>query len=168
MRNAACQHSVTLRRSPFCTFRARFTCQGPRDFCVCCAASFQRQFCPCTAPVDPASPCTGGQTQEEAFRDALTTWHPGVRPIVHWSESQAGRKPHAHSDYIKVRPHWGPRTMLLGQLFGRQHSLVHLVCTMSADIPGLAELSHTTSAAIRIPRTQHVMRGVWGHASTMH
>lgn len=24
----------------------------------------------------------------------------GVRPVVHWSESQAGRKPHAHSDFV--------------------------------------------------------------------
>ena len=23
-----------------------------------------------------------------------------MRPVVHWSESQEGRKPHAHSDYI--------------------------------------------------------------------
>lgn len=31
----------------------------------------------------------------------MATWPPGVRPVVHWSESQPGRKPHAHSDYIK-------------------------------------------------------------------
>jgi hypothetical protein len=29
----------------------------------------------------------GDQTQEEAFRIALTTWPAGVRPVVHWSES---------------------------------------------------------------------------------
>ena len=23
-----------------------------------------------------------------------------MRPVVHWSESQAGRKPHAHSDFV--------------------------------------------------------------------
>ena len=49
-----------------------------------------------------AKAVAGGQTQEEALRDALTTWPKGVRPIVHWSESQEGRKPHAHSDYIRV------------------------------------------------------------------
>jgi len=25
----------------------------------------------------------------------------GVRPVVHWSESQEGRKPHAHSDFVE-------------------------------------------------------------------
>lgn len=25
----------------------------------------------------------------------------GVRPVVHWSESQEGRKPSAHSDFVK-------------------------------------------------------------------
>lgn len=37
---------------------------------------------------------------EEAFLAALKTWPPGVRPVVHWSESQEGRKAHAHSDYV--------------------------------------------------------------------
>lgn len=45
--------------------------------------------------------CPGGLTQEEAFKAAIKTWPEGVRPVVHWSESQAGRKPHAHSDYVK-------------------------------------------------------------------
>ncbi|GLC43785.1 hypothetical protein PLESTB_000907700 [Pleodorina starrii] len=44
--------------------------------------------------------CTGGLSEEAAFRLALSTWPTGVRPIVHWSESQEGRRPHAHSDYI--------------------------------------------------------------------
>jgi UV DNA damage endonuclease len=46
--------------------------------------------------------CTGGQTQEEAFRLALTTWPEGVRPLVHWSESpeDPDKMRSAHSDYI--------------------------------------------------------------------
>ncbi|KAK9810874.1 hypothetical protein WJX73_004514 [Symbiochloris irregularis] len=44
--------------------------------------------------------CTGDQTQEEALADALSTWPKGIRPVVHWSESQEGRPGHAHSDYI--------------------------------------------------------------------
>ncbi|PNH11288.1 UV-damage endonuclease [Tetrabaena socialis] len=44
--------------------------------------------------------CTGGLSEEAAFRLALGTWPAGVRPVVHWSESQEGRRPHAHSDYI--------------------------------------------------------------------
>ena len=35
--------------------------------------------------------------------DAISTWPAGVRPVVHWSESQEGRIAHAHSDYIYVR-----------------------------------------------------------------
>lgn len=32
---------------------------------------------------------------------ALATWPEGIRPVIHWSESQAGRKPLAHSDYVQ-------------------------------------------------------------------
>lgn len=45
--------------------------------------------------------CPGDLTEEEAFKAALKTWPAGVRPVVHWSESQLGRKPHAHSDFVK-------------------------------------------------------------------
>lgn len=45
----------------------------------------------------------GDQTADEALRDALSTWPEGIRPVVHWSESQVGRPGHAHSDYIYVR-----------------------------------------------------------------
>ncbi|KAK9829616.1 hypothetical protein WJX72_006904 [[Myrmecia] bisecta] len=44
--------------------------------------------------------CQGGLTEEQAFRAAIATWPQGIRPVVHWSESQEGRKPHAHSDYV--------------------------------------------------------------------
>ena len=30
----------------------------------------------------------GGLSEEEALRAALATWPKGVRPVVHWSESQ--------------------------------------------------------------------------------
>lgn len=45
--------------------------------------------------------CPGTFTEEEALRAAIATWPQGVRPVVHWSESQRGRKAHAHSDYVK-------------------------------------------------------------------
>ena len=45
--------------------------------------------------------CPGNFTEEEALRAAIATWPKGIRPVVHWSESQRGRKPHAHSDYVK-------------------------------------------------------------------
>ena len=44
---------------------------------------------------------TGDLSEEEAFRMALGTWPKDVRPVVHWSESQEGRKPSAHSDFVK-------------------------------------------------------------------
>ena len=37
------------------------------------------------------------------MRAAIATWPPGIRPVVHWSESQEGRKAHAHSDFIEAR-----------------------------------------------------------------
>jgi len=44
--------------------------------------------------------CSGELSEREALDLALSTWPPGVTPVVHWSESQEGRKPHAHSDYV--------------------------------------------------------------------
>lgn len=44
--------------------------------------------------------CRGKMTNEEAFHAAINTWPEGIKPIVHWSESQEGRKPLAHSDYV--------------------------------------------------------------------
>ncbi len=46
--------------------------------------------------------CPGTWTTKEAVHAAIATWPEGVRPVVHWSESQEGRKPHAHSDYVSV------------------------------------------------------------------
>jgi UV DNA damage endonuclease len=43
---------------------------------------------------------TGGLTEREAFDLAVSTWPDGIRPVVHWSESQPGRRPNAHSDFI--------------------------------------------------------------------
>ena len=48
--------------------------------------------------------CPGSFNEKEALYAAMATWPKGVRPVVHWSESQEGRIPHAHSDYISVRP----------------------------------------------------------------
>ena len=51
--------------------------------------------------------CTGGQTEEEALKLAVSTWPAGVKPVVHLSESRAAEqgdpkiRPQAHSDFIK-------------------------------------------------------------------
>jgi UV DNA damage endonuclease len=53
---------------------------------------------------------TGGLTEEEALKLAMSTWPNGVTPEVHYSESKALHesdnkvKPQAHSDYIKQLP----------------------------------------------------------------
>ena len=54
--------------------------------------------------------CTGGLTEEEALKLAVTTWPSRITPEVHYSESKAlhennkKEKPQAHSDYINVLP----------------------------------------------------------------
>ena len=54
--------------------------------------------------------CTGGLTEEEALKLAVTTWPDGITPEVHYSESKALHegndklKLQAHSDYIKQLP----------------------------------------------------------------
>jgi UV DNA damage endonuclease len=53
---------------------------------------------------------TGGLSEEEALRLAISTWPDGITPIVHYSESKALHeenskiKPQAHSDYINKLP----------------------------------------------------------------
>jgi UV DNA damage endonuclease len=55
--------------------------------------------------------CTGGLTEQQALRLAVSTWNKsGVKPVVHYSESKAIHenntkiKPQAHSDYITNLP----------------------------------------------------------------
>lgn len=49
--------------------------------------------------------CPGGQTQQEAFEMAISTWPSGIRPVVHWSEmpecpERQRTHPHAHSAFV--------------------------------------------------------------------
>lgn len=54
--------------------------------------------------------CTGGLSEEEALKLAVSTWPKGITPIVHYSESKSLHennsklKPQAHSDYITTLP----------------------------------------------------------------
>lgn len=54
--------------------------------------------------------CTGGLTEEEALKLAVTTWPTGIVPVVHYSESKSLHendtkiKPQAHSEYIDRIP----------------------------------------------------------------
>lgn len=45
--------------------------------------------------------CKGVWTEREALERAVSTWPEGIRPVIHWSESQEGRKPLAHSDFVQ-------------------------------------------------------------------
>ncbi|DBA81748.1 TPA: hypothetical protein ACH3X1_007483 [Trebouxia sp. C0004] len=45
--------------------------------------------------------CSGDWSEQEAFFKAVDTWPKGIRPVVHWSESQEERRDTAHSDYIQ-------------------------------------------------------------------
>ena len=53
---------------------------------------------------------TGGLSEEDALKLAVSTWPDGIKPIVHYSESKALHenntklKPQAHSDYINSLP----------------------------------------------------------------
>lgn len=66
------------------------TCPGSRSW-VFGRRTQRRAALPCGA---------GGMTQPEALGLATSTWPPGVRPVVHWSESQADRKAAAHPDWL--------------------------------------------------------------------
>ncbi|KAL4541693.1 hypothetical protein Ndes2437B_g06037 [Nannochloris sp. 'desiccata'] len=49
--------------------------------------------------------CPGGQTQQDAFETAISTWPAGVRPVVHWSEmpecpERQRTHPHRHSAFV--------------------------------------------------------------------
>ena len=54
--------------------------------------------------------CTGGLTEVEALKLAVTTWPAGIVPVVHYSESKSIHendtkiKPQAHSEYIDRIP----------------------------------------------------------------
>jgi len=54
--------------------------------------------------------CTGGLSEEEALKLAVSTWPEGITPVVHYSESKSLHeendklKPQAHSDYINSVP----------------------------------------------------------------
>lgn len=73
--------------------------------------------------------CSGGLSQKEALELAISTWPKDVRPVVHWSESQEGRKPLAHSDMItKGYDLYGYETMIDVQLECKfkERALLHL------------------------------------------
>jgi UV DNA damage endonuclease len=64
-----------------------------------------------------------------------------VRPIVHWSESQAGRKPLAHSDYVEGPiTFWGRETEVdcYIEAKAKDRALLHYRDLMLAHQPRVA------------------------------
>ncbi len=71
--------------------------------------------------------CDGGIGADDAVDLAMATWPPGVRPVVHWSESQEGRKPHAHSDYVTRIDTLGRRVDVMIEAKMKEAALIRVV-----------------------------------------
>jgi UV DNA damage endonuclease len=88
--------------------------------------------------------CSGDWSEKEAFYAAIGTWPEGVRPIVHWSESQAGRRPSAHSDYIKgpMELHGKERDVdVMIEAKCKERTLLRFRAQMDGNLPPLTEVA---------------------------
>ena len=77
---------------------------------------------------------TGGLTEEEALKLAVSTWPDGIRPVVHYSESKALHenndklKPQAHSDYINQLPNlYGMDVDVMVEAKMKELSILHFI-----------------------------------------
>jgi UV DNA damage endonuclease len=70
--------------------------------------------------------CDGGIEARDALDLAMATWPGGVTPVVHWSESQEGRKPHAHSDYVTSIDTLGRRVDVMIEAKMKEAALLRL------------------------------------------
>lgn len=70
--------------------------------------------------------CDGGIGVVDALDLARTTWPAGTTPVVHWSESQEGRKPHAHSDYVSRIDTLGRRVDIMIEAKMKEDALLRL------------------------------------------
>lgn len=77
---------------------------------------------------------TGGLTEEEALKLAVSTWPDGIKPVVHYSESKALHenndklKPQAHSDYINQLPNlYGMDVDVMVEAKMKELSILHFI-----------------------------------------
>jgi len=77
---------------------------------------------------------TGGLTEEEALKLAVSTWPEGIKPVVHYSESKALHenndklKPQAHSDYINQLPNlYGMDVDVMVEAKMKELSILHFI-----------------------------------------
>lgn len=71
--------------------------------------------------------CDGDLEVCDALDLAMATWPQGVTPVVHWSESQEGRKPHAHSDYVSHIDTLGRRVDVMIEAKMKEAALLRVV-----------------------------------------
>ena len=102
--SAACPSCLTFITGSFAKVGDRGVLLAPA-LCVCVHGLTRPVFLllpsVTQSPHFPPHFLAGDMTQEEAFKAAIATWPAGVRPVAHWSESQAGRPDFAHSDYVR-------------------------------------------------------------------
>ena len=86
---------------------------------------------------------TGGLSEEEALKLAMSTWPDGIKPAVHYSESKALHeendkiKPQAHSDYIKELPNlYGMDVAVMVEAKAKELAILPFIKKVSKLIKG--------------------------------
>jgi len=86
---------------------------------------------------------TGGLSEEEALKLAMSTWPDGIKPAVHYSESKALHeendkiKPQAHSDYIKELPNlYGMDVAVMVEAKAKELAILPFINKVSKLIKG--------------------------------
>ena len=91
--------------------------------------------------------CTGGLTEEEALKLAVSTWPEGIIPEVHYSESKAlhennpKEKPQAHSTYINELPNtYGMDVDIMVEAKGKELAILPFLNNSICEYSGLPSL----------------------------
>ena len=86
---------------------------------------------------------TGGLSEEEALKLAMSTWPDGIKPAVHYSESKALHeendkiKPQAHSDYINELPNlYGMDVAVMVEAKAKELAILPFIKKVSKLIKG--------------------------------
>tara|TARA_R110001592_G_scaffold221778_1_gene476663 strand:+ start:292 stop:1215 length:924 start_codon:yes stop_codon:yes gene_type:complete len=86
---------------------------------------------------------TGGLSEEEALKLAMSTWPDGIKPAVHYSESKALHeendkiKPQAHSDYINALPNlYGMDVAVMVEAKAKELAILPFIKKVSKLIKG--------------------------------
>ena len=86
---------------------------------------------------------TGGLSEEDALKLAMSTWPDNIRPVVHYSESKALHeendkiKPQAHSDYINALPNlYGMDVAVMVEAKAKELAILPFINKVSKLIKG--------------------------------